>query len=265
METTHLASEEFDSLSIEQFQEKVQKIPNMNLLEVLRSLTIRSASKPNGDSNPNIREFIKIVEREISLFLEKSRNVKSHYVGFCQETQLMLASMLSLTDERKKLLSFECTSSEPEYPEKILNLKWSLYGDWRTFAPGKYFQNTEKAMEIFINLFKFGKDQKYFEFGVLAGGLYSMATDLRIEGKDFDTGVENLFKLLSSKHEGIIGEESVEFPLLIIHRHGREDCYFYEVYIFMNGHGSFINIQHPKETPNFVKRFFELRLTGKPA
>ncbi len=244
-------------LPLEEFIEKIKKLNNSSLLEAL-GLVYGEWEQSTGD-NTKWRDRATAIGQEIKTFLDKSRNVESPYVGFCQETQLMLASMLSLTDERKKLLSFECRGSEPEYPEKILNLTWSLYGDWRTFAPGEYFKDSPKAEEIFWKLLKSSdSENSHFESSKYAGWIYNMSnTDLRISAKDFDAGVEKLFRHLSSTHECLVGGEPMQMPILIIHRTGREDCYFYDVYVFLEGQGSFVNMRYPKETPNFVKRFFE--------
>ena len=48
------------------------------------------------------------------------------YVAFKNETQLKLLSLLSLYKDREPTITLAYTKSEPEYPEKILNLKWSL-------------------------------------------------------------------------------------------------------------------------------------------
>jgi len=176
------------------------------------------------------------------------------YVNLSEKTQLQMASLLTLSVKRAKLIACGFTESEINYPEKILNLKWYLCGDWKILNFLSYF-GEEGGIKEFNNFLSVVKNRRVInndanKYDNYLRWLFSFSKEVEVRGKDFETGVDNLFQLLSS----VYIKEDLTFPTILIHK---ESDYYYQGFWWIPEKAGFANLMNPTSVPNFAKKFFD--------
>lgn len=187
------------------------------------------------------------------------------YINMPEPLQYMLASMLSLAEhEQEQLISLSYCGSRPDYPEKILNLKWGLVGNWKIVSLIEAF-GEEEGFKMFcdvLNFFSTTSDyaQRKEELSWLYQLAHSKGSKCSVDGKNFDEGVQNLFKKLSRldavKIEGV--EQELFVPSIIVQCTDL-DCGFYKGFLYVAEEKTFKHLSWPKETPNYVKLFLKAK------
>lgn len=187
-----------------------------------------------------------------------------------EDVQYMLASMLSLKGEYEHstpVISFNYTQSDPNYFEKILNLKWGLHGNWRSVSLIKVFGEEEGFRKFCETLHIMSQDGSHrSEKDERLAWLYKIANsqgvDCSVPGANFDEGIRNLFKKLTVLDKVKVGEDELFVPQIIMRcETPREHVHFYRGFVYVSEEKSFKNISWPNETPNYVKPFFEMEQT----
>lgn len=186
------------------------------------------------------------------------------YCNMPEVIQYYLASMLSLSEQRKPTITLAYTGSDPKWPEKILNLRWSLEGDWKIMNFKEHFdkKTEQEIFNDFLELMKKGKESKnsgYTDYNNYAAWLFQSARKLEVSGKNFETGVTNLFNLASERTELRISDQTICVPSVLIQRTVHNGHYSsYEMFIYVESEKTFMNILYGNKTPNYVKDFLEL-------
>lgn len=188
------------------------------------------------------------------------------YVNLPEKTQLQLASILTLSnnprENRDKLIALSYTDSEIEYQEKVLNLKWSLYGDWKIINFLTYFGEEsngkkESGVKIFNDFLKIVRDlaenrefKRSMKLNDYLGWLFSFSKEIEVRGKDFETGIDSLFQLLTSNYI----KDGVVFPSILIHKNGN---IFYSAFWWIPEKAGFARLTNPTHVPDYAKKFFD--------
>ena len=93
---------------------------------------------------------------------------------------------------------FTAVEPRPEIPEPILNLHWSLVGDWKYVYFTEIF-GVEKSHEKLVEMLSFKAN--HVKINDFYGGLFNhhLAKEISVKGLNFEDGVRNLFDLLTSE------------------------------------------------------------------
>lgn len=194
--------------------------------------------------------------------------IETPYLKMPRDVALMMASMLSLGKERKPFITLGYTESDTEYAEPILNLRWSLVGEWVVLNFKKMFKDDTISFEKFLDLLQTEKD--YFKrnqkLAYLCGPGFS-SDKLEVEGRCLEDGVTNLFLKLTEKTEIQKGEKKMFLPVVMVQIERSQNYNSFSAYMYIEEQKSFVNIWWPNETPNYVKKFleFEKNMLGETA
>lgn len=180
------------------------------------------------------------------------------YVTLPEKTQLQLASILTLSsnlyENRDKLISFGYTSFETVYPEKILNLKCYLYGNWRIFNFFTYY-GEEKGVASFMNFMEIVINRRKasshsFTYDAKIKSFFQRALSVEARGNDFEAGIENLFTLITS----VYVQGDVTLPSILINQ---ENEYSHRAFWWRPEKAGFANLIKPIDVPDYAKKFFD--------
>ncbi len=154
----------------------------------------------------------------------------SKYVNYDNSTQAILASFLSLFPERhkddtgKSIINISYThNNAPDLgSEKILNLTYRLEGKWRLINPVVKL-GAEEGKQALEKLLSLKGQDSIVEKNQHLGWLYNNGRDLSAGGSDFETGIKNLFELMTVQEErplrtedGQTSVEAVMRPIVIM-------------------------------------------------
>lgn len=183
------------------------------------------------------------------------------YVNLPEKTQLQLAAILTLSSNprqnRGKLISLSYTDSETKYSEKILNLKWSLYGDWRIVNFLSHF-GEESGVKEFNDLLSVTKKiredtEGYRKYEDNLSRIFSFSKEVEVRGRDFETGIDNLFLLLSSVY--VKGE--ITFPSIVICKKVHKINNSYDGFWWVPQKAGFASLLNPRFVPDYARKFFD--------
>lgn len=195
-------------------------------------------------------------------------NIDTPYLKMPKDVALMMASMLSLGEPRKPVISFAYTGSDVEYIEPVLNLRWSLSGEWKILDFKKMFNDDNVAFKKFLDLLRTEKDHfiRNQKLSHLCGPGFNTER-LEVSGRSFDEGIRNLFIKITEKVKIQNGDTEMYLPVVLVKVEKNTNHNFYSAYMYVEEEKSFVNIWWPNEAPNYVKKFleFEKNMLGEVA
>lgn len=184
--------------------------------------------------------------------------IDTSYLKMPKDVALVMASMLSLGEERRPFITLSYTGSNTEFTEPILNLRWSLVGEWVVLNFKKMFKEDTISFEKFLDLLQTEKD--YFKRNQKLAYLCGPGFDvekLEVDGRCLEDGVTNLFLKLTDKAEIQKGEKKMFLPVVLVQIERSQNYNSFSAYMYIEEQKSFVSIWWPNETPNYVKKFLE--------